>query len=108
MYDLLEKAQVELEEVVKFHLPKLTEGRALGAKQFLELEEELRRAVLKGAIIGERYAHEKPTIPAPSKEVQAELDALRGGLADQLEPLKSRESGVLPASQYRLPPRRIG
>jgi hypothetical protein len=63
MHDLLESAQVELEEVVKFHLPKLTEGRALGAKQFLALEEELRRAVLKGAIIGERYAHEKPTIP---------------------------------------------
>jgi hypothetical protein len=67
----LEEAKEEIERVVKAHLMRIAEGRVLTARQFLELEEELRTAITNGAAIGERYAHKKITIPTPVAVVES-------------------------------------
>jgi hypothetical protein len=83
----LADAKKEIAAIVEFYLPRLTVGRALSAEQFLELEAELTAAVTKGATVGEKYAHEKPTIPAPARRDR-----------------DSNESGVLPSVALHPPP----
>ncbi len=89
MSEELDVARAEIMEVVKFHLQRIASGRILTAKQFIELEEELKLAVTKGAAIGERYAHEKPTIKAPRARKET------------IELQLPNESGTLPVVQTR-------
>jgi hypothetical protein len=87
-----ELAEQMIERVIAVVLPQLTAGLTLPADSFLRREDLLREALYFGVTIGERYTHEKPTVPAPDR------------LIDRM---RTTESGVLPTVNLRPPPRKV-
>jgi hypothetical protein len=84
-----ELAEQVVERVIVAALPQLTHGLVLSAVEFLKREEVLREAIQLGVALGERYSHEKPTVPAPHEDLRSRM--------------YRAESGVLPNVQTVVP-----